>query len=884
LNHPSYSCSTTLILILTVLVMAGCGKEVSREQRQADSTFVAAGEEIRKGEYHSAQELIQKAYAIDAQLGRSARQAEEQQLMGTALRALAEFDSAITAYARAGELYKSVADRSAARSMTLEIAGIHQFIGEEHKAFDQYSEALRLARVFSDERGVLDIQWAMLPAARSTGNIEDESKNLDQLLDSYMSSGNVDMQGKVYYEKGISGLYRNDNNAALEQFLRTLTFSEQTRDSLQAIRSLLKLAVTYENMGQTFEAFQSFSDGLRRSDVTRGAEGLREEMLMRIGNIYLGNAQESEAGRFYRAALNSAMRRNNKIAEGYLFAQLGHCLLDRPDQWEEADRNFQSALSLFQGISFGKGIAYAQFSLGVAAEKKRAFTDAVQLYSASVREFEQLQWKPDRDDLTRDCEEALGRRLKTTPYESLISLLLELGRYEEAFWYMERRVGNYLYTSLSEFDADPPNARLKAALTEFRHRKALLAGTEHLQAEAYAHFDRSSDQGPSITSLLSVRSRQLEDARDSVVDINPWFENVVRGKNIGLAEVQRLLPPGTTFVEYFAADRSLFMYVATANRAAVRVAAVDRPLLLSQVHEFEELLRTREQYVDSLEVMQRRIDGRIQELSSLLYSSFIRPIEGDIAGASRVEVVLQPEFTGFPVHALRRGAVKGNPYVAEQTLVSYIPSAFSLTVRPPPAPPRHSDQRNAEIPQKDIVAIGHQGTTDWDAEYELRDIRAFFKDARLYFGQEATIHSLRSESGDLLHIALEFRYDEQNPENSYVILSDGKAFNSTTIVRWGEFYSVPPFPTVVISDLANDRATARPFVESIFLANGSTTVISQMYVPTRKAKKYFGEVLYTTLLAGENSETAFRQMQLQMIVNPEYAPVYLWAPFALWGR
>ncbi len=871
-------------MIIVVLMMTGCGKEISLEQRQADSTFVEAGEQLRKGDYQSAQDLIRKAYAIDARLGRTARQAEEQQLMGTAFRALARFDSATAAYESAEELYKSVADRSAARSMTLEIAGIHQFIGEEHKAFEQYSEALRLAKVFGDDRGVLDIQWAMLPSARSTGNVEEETKTLDQLLDTYVSNGNVDMQGKVYYEKGISALARGDNTAALEQFLRTLTFSEQTRDSLQAIRSLLKLAVTYENMGQTFEAFQSFSDGLRRSDQTRGAEGLREEMLIRIGNIYLGNAQESEAGRFYRAALNSAMRRRNKIAEGYLFAQLGHCLMDRPDQWEEADKNFQSALSLFQQLSFARGIAYVQFSLGMAAERKRAFTDAVQLYSSSVRASEQLQWNPDRDDLTRDCEDALWRRLKTTPSESLISLLLELGRYEEAFWYMERRVGSYLYTTLSEFDADPPNARLKAALAEFRHAKALLAGAEHQQAEAYSHNDPSSDLAPSVTAVLNLGLRQLEDARDSVVDINPSFENVVRPKNIGLAEVQRSLPPGATFVEYFAAQRSLYMYVATTNRAAVRMAAVDRSLLLSQVNEFEELLRTREQYVDSLEVMQRRIDARIEGLTSLLYASFIRPIENDLSGSTRLDIVLQPEFLGLPIHALRRSPAKGNPYVAEQTLVSYLPSAFSLTLRPPPAPPRHVAERNAEQPQKEIVGIGHAGTTEWDAEYELRDIRAFFKDARLYFGQEATVNSIRGESGDLLHIALEFRYDAQNPENSYTILSDGKAFNSTTIVRWGEFYSIPPFPTVVISDLAPDRATAKPFIESIVLANGTSTVISQMYVPTRKAKKYFGEILYTTLLAGEKSETAFRQMQLQMIVNPEYAPVYLWAPFAMWGR
>jgi CHAT domain-containing protein/tetratricopeptide (TPR) repeat protein len=864
---------------------SGCGKEISPEQRQADSTFTSAREAFAEGDFQMTQRLLRQAYAMDEDLARPARQAEEQQLLATTFRTLALFDSAIAAYGRAVDLYKAVADRNAARSMALEIAGIHQYIGEEHRAFALYSEALRLARVFGDAGGVLEIQWAMLPSCRSTGNREEENRALGELLDAYTASGDVDRQGKVYFETGISSLYYGEHAGALEHFLRALTFAEQSRDSLLAISALLKIGVTYEKMGQTFEAFQSFSDGLRRSDRAGGAAGLREEMLIRIGNIYLGNGQESEAARFYRAALNSAIRMKNKVAEGFLFLQLGHCMIGNTTQRDDAIRNYESALALFQGISFGRGKAYAQFSLGNAAERARQFSEAVQHYGSALTELEQLQWRPDRDDLYRDCEEAFYRRLQTTPQEAIVALLLELGRYEEAFWYMERRQGNHLYEVLANQEAVTPDRRLTTLLDHFRHTRFLLGGAERHLRDLLASGGPPLDALPAVGDLVNRRSRSLEDLRDSVVEIAPSMEAAVRIRNIGLAEVQRLLPPGVAFVEHVATPRSLYMFVATNTRAAVRLAAAEKNLVRSQVGEFVRMLRMRELYVDSTEIQQRSVDARIQELTSSLYQIFVRPMEGDIGGASKIEVVLQQEFEGMPLHALRRGAGRGNPYLAERALVRYLPAAFTLGFRSTAPPRPRPTAKNPEAPpQKEILAVGHTGTSGWDVEYELRDIRAFFKDARFLFGQQATLAALRQERGDILHLALEFRFDDRNPENSYVLLSDGKAFNTTAPVFWGSLFSIPPFPTVVVSDLAEDRATVRPALPYILLANGTTAVIDQMYVPMRKTKKYFGEVFYTTLLTGASSEAAFRQMQLEMIRNPEYSAPFIWAPFGLWGK
>jgi hypothetical protein len=61
-------------------------------------------------------------------------------------------------------------------------------------------------------------------------------------------------------------------------------------------------------------------------------------------------------------------------------------------------------------------------------------------------------------------------------------------------------------------------------------------------------------------------------------------------------------------------------------------------------------------------------------------------------------------------------------------------------------------------------------------------------------------------------------------------------------------------------------------------------VIGNGFTPSRKTKKFFGEVFYTALLGGNSVQSAYRKVQMEMIKNPDYAPQFVWAPFFLWGK
>jgi CHAT domain-containing protein len=66
--------------------------------------------------------------------------------------------------------------------------------------------------------------------------------------------------------------------------------------------------------------------------------------------------------------------------------------------------------------------------------------------------------------------------------------------------------------------------------------------------------------------------------------------------------------------------------------------------------------------------------------------------------------------------------------------------------------------------------------------------------------------------------------------------------------------------------------------------NGTSSVVLNAFAPSRKAKKQFGEQFYTAFLAGQPGQAAFRQAQLEMLRNPDYASPYLWGSLCLWGK
>ncbi len=853
-----------------LLFTGGCGRSSSPEQMAADSTLAAARAAMDRGDQESARRGFLALLKMEESLGRVAPQAEATRALAGIAADRAEFDSAFTLYGRSRELYRSLADRETARKVTVEVASLHRLMGEESQAFTLLEEALRLARVFGDSGGVHEIELAILPSCRLLDRRDVERDAVNDLLKAYAGEEKADSLARVFEEVGLTQLFRREYSRAAEHFLRGASLSDQAGDSVRGTRLLVDAGIALAGGGRTPEAFQSYGDALRRTDRLRGTTAIRSELLLRVGNAYARSRQIEQARRFYTPALSAAVRGGNKLAEGYLALQMALCDLDRNPG--ESLRNIRNAVELFQGAGSSRASAYALLCLGTAHERASRLTDAIQAYRAAVDELETTRACAE-DDLYADCEKTFFGHYAGAPYDQLLDALFRTGQYDLGFQYAQRKQAWQLRQIFDRQDLRRQGDPADAPLSELRHAVAIRTGAEkqlaHLMESAAANRILSTP----VRTVLEKSRIAIADRTAEVVRADRMYEPFVRLAPLAIADVQKKILPGEALIWYVPGKRSLYMVVILASRISVQLAAVDRERLQGLVGEVASALQRAEAKGDSISKVTILPDVRTPEVLRQLYEAFVRPVEGDLSSASRLSVVLPHELASVPVHALRRNNLFGTPFLAEQKTVCYLPGAHWLAGK-------------AAEPGtvKTVAGLGFAGTTAWDVEYELRDIRAFFKEARLAFGQQATLEELQKERADVLHLAVGVRFAAEAPWNAALILSDGKSNTTPAPVPLGALLTLPPVPTVVFSCLTPDQPLTPALVAPLFLGNGSRFVIATAYTPSRKLKKFFCESWYTALASGATPEQAFRKAQRDMIRNPEFSSPLVWSAYTLWGR
>ncbi len=634
MRHLAFSSAFVLAFLV---FLSGCNGPDPIEQQQADQDFVRAQELLAGGDHRASRPLLVGLVARDRKLDRGARVAEELHLLARSYAATASLDSAFNFYAAAQEQYKSMADRQGARGAQLETGMLLRRTGEERKAFALYTEMVRFAKVFKDDDGLRAIQWAMLPCCRVLAEHEEEGHILAELFQAASASGDAAFAARANLEAGISMMQQGRMDSASQHLLRAFTLVDKSRDSLLACTSLLQLARAYDAAGKPTEALQTYGEALRRADKIAGGRRIRQELLVRVGNLYLRGRQSAEAGRFYRAALSSAINLKDKIAEGYLCVQLGHC--EPGENSEGALKYYRSALDLFSSYSFAPGLAYVLLSIGREHARVNHMNESIQQLTASIEQDDQCLGARDADDLYRECGEVFFGKRETPAYDELIEALLQQGRMDEAFWYAGRRRAAVMFHALGEFRPRPSRDSLRVALESCRRDRALIVGAERLLESSLMLSSQDAQAITEIRATLRAGRTRLLDECAAVIALDPAYRPFVGIASPTLAETQQLLLQGSTLVQYLPTRRAMYALVVSSRRASLEIAAAEKEATSALAAEF----------LDSLRTPEASESRRARELSGLLNTVFVRPIENDIAGTSRLFVILPDNMPRIPL-------------------------------------------------------------------------------------------------------------------------------------------------------------------------------------------------------------------------------------------
>lgn len=870
-------CLSDLAVLLSAGVCAfllagpGCADSDKEAGRDLDSTLVRAERLLDAGRVLEARTQLLGSLAAVPGGWKGMQAAAAYRLLGELSQHTARLDSALLFYARAEESYRSLAQRHEAFTMSRTMAGIHRLMQQEEEARVRGTEALRLATLLGDSGAVQDIRWALLDVYAALEQPREMERVAAALRAFCRRSGDLAGEARIDYALGIDEAQRRESDAATGTLLQSISLAGKARDSALVLKGLLSLAATFEQMGRLREAQESYAAVLQRNTGSGIDPALQFRTFLRVGNFHLRNHRPDSAWACFQKASALAREASNAVGEGYALMQQGYS--QRGRSRGEAELFFHQAYELFSKVGHARGNAYALVSIGSMAEQENKVSDAIQFYRVALKEQESAYASRRTDDLWLDCEESVLGRGGVDTYGALISVLLQTGKPEDAFWYQERRNARQLSDDLASWNVATGVAATDSVLYSYTHLRALHIGAEQLLEQLGSSPRGSAPVLASVRAELNRLQEGITAQAERARHADPRLSAIVDADGMSVAEAQQALDDDATLLMYVPTPRSLYICAVTASRSTAHLSATTQERVTELVERYLQECTLRTAMADSSREALRGQDVQMRELTRALYEALVLPVESILRPNTRLVIIPPSRLPAFSLAGLRRGGGPGAPALAERFPVSYVPTARFLQAHDP-----------APAPVRTVTALGVRGATPWDVEYELRDIHAFYKEARLLFGKDASLASLRSVRDDLLHLSMEVRFRVQRPLNGACILGDGATDDGTTLTPLGALFGLPSVPAVVLFNLSNRQPSTDRAVAAAFLSNGSASVILSAAPLTRKAKKLFGEGFYTALESGELVPEALHTAQNGIARSRELAAPHFWAPLMLWGK
>lgn len=866
MTRPMLFPLVTIIVAALILALGGCGGG-AEDPTTLDSILTRTDALVEAGKDRAARQYLRAELATRRDIREGKAMAAASRMLAELYTASALYDSAHVFYDRAAEAYRGLAQRANAYAMVIAAGDLDIRSGRPHRARLQYEEALRLAQVFGDSASAHTLRLALVPVYAALEDRDAERDALSRLYATARAQQDRGSEAQIEYAAGLANAGRGENDEAAAAFLRTVTLADGAGDSLLATKALMQVAMALDRTGQTREALATFGSALARSTLLRYHTDLASELLVRVGNLYLRTRDVPQAMRFFRSAEQIANASRDALLEAYLMMQIGHAgyTTDR----NAAMQSYRSAYDQFRSFRYAPGTAYALSTLAAVAERDGRLADALQLATAAAAEEERSLATRAPSSLYHDCERSSPFEPGEEPSQRLVALLLQLSRTDEAFAAQQRRNAFAMMRRLSPGEFRTGTADPDSVLAFCADQQALHRGAEYQQERVLATASSHITVREDILGVMDRTTTGVAEAAEDLARLAPAFLPIARVSGELPAEVQQRVPPNSALLTFIPGRRSVSAAVITPAGSAVRVSVAPPEKIMHAIEAYLSVLRA--QTVDGEEGGKPRPEqsAEVQALTRTLYEALLLPVEPLLKPGTRLFVLFPEGMQPFPLHALRRAPVPGSPYLIERFPVQYLTHLRFPSASTPFVPAV-------------VTCAGVAGTSLWDVEYELRDVRFFFKDARMLFHKDATLDSLRAVRSDVLHFALQMALGVRSPLAGRFSLSDGESREGTRAYPLTTLTTFPSARIVVMSSLTSGLPAFDPLVPFALGANGSGTIVMNVFLPTRGAKKAFGEMFYTALLQGMVPEAAVQKAQVEMIRGKQFATPAAWAAYMAW--
>ena len=602
-----------------------------------------------------------------------------------------------------------------------------------------YREASSAARQSGELQKAIAYAERSLAAAENTSNPTYQVRAISELVNSHNSIRHFE-SARTLIEKGLAIARKSYLSWWVSNF-----YSHLGEDLIR--------------VGEYGEAVDAFSQSLRLAEGDlrvawrkSSNEVLTERTgvvikLTSLGNAYRRAGQLHQALEQYERAFRSIREWDLKYPhEGRLYQAVGALYL-RQNNFPQALESFKKALSIAKSQLTPGEVSSASRNIGDVLMQTGKPDEAVPHYQRAIQQIESIRSVLQAENFRQSYFEGQLRA-----YVSIMDALLLSGKPEDAFNYSEHARSRVF---LDVLGSRVRLSRVKSGLLE--EERALQERTAGLKARLTDEGDeeREIDSGrlnrelreaeKAYTAFLEkVRKQDREQA--SLITVDP----------LSLKEIQQLLDPGTTLIEYFVTEGGIFIWVV--EKEKLQFQRVELPK-----EELGKSIKTLRESIFSLGEK-----NKFNEASVLLYKQLIEPLLPHITGKELI-IVPHDVLHYLPFHAL---VGSDGRYLIERYPVYYLSSASLLQFV--------KEKRKAG--GEKVLAFGNPDLGDPEknleyAELEAEQVKNVYPQSTVYVKKDASEEKSKSLSPthDILHFATHAQLNEDDPLSSAVLLAkEGK--------------------------------------------------------------------------------------------------------------
>ncbi len=506
-----------------------------------------------------------------------------------------------------------------------------------------------------------------------------------------------------------------------------------------------EIATTLNNMGLVYRDAGDYENALAALDRALAIDrkinskwalgyDLKNLALTRLA---MGDAEKSLP--LFQEALDLAQQIGNRINQAKILAGYGEALmaLNRP---EEAKTRFDEALDLSRQMALREVEWRALFGLGQLQLKGGNKAEARILLEAAVKVIEGMRAEIKLDQLKDGFITN-----KMAVYETLVSLLVDMGRDADAFYVAERSRARNLIDLLGNQRLSLHGAVNQELYDKEKGLKIQIAEYETLMAQATDPDEKT------VYSQALDRTRDRH--RDLMLEIqlkNPGLASILSVDPLTLSQVQALLEPGTAILAYYVVPDEILCWFITPDAVDLSRTPLGRQTLAQKVLDYRRTLQNLEPPEAGAEE---------------LYTWLLAPLKDRLKGVKTLGIV--------PHHILHHLSFAtlfdGKDYLVDRVPLFSLPSASVL---------RHTTQNRAKEKNTKVLAVGNPDLNNTAlalpfAEKEVATIGWNFPDVTVLTGKKATEGWVARNISDfgIIHLASHGEFDPVNPLFSSVKLA-----------------------------------------------------------------------------------------------------------------